>query len=59
MLSNADILVALDESEVTEQAKQRYAQTDSYQANLRSRYEKFHHWYRPLNGPRTRPFARG
>lgn len=40
----------LDELEVTADAISRYHETDSYYANLRSKYERNHHYYRPLNG---------
>ena len=42
--------IALDEAEVTAQALARYRETDSYYANLRSRYERNHHYYRPVDG---------
>ena len=40
----------LESVELEAEAYQRFHDLDSYQANLRSLYERNHHWYRPQDG---------
>lgn len=47
---DAELLDAITEAEVTRQARRHYQETDSYQANLRSRYDTAHRRVYPING---------
>jgi hypothetical protein len=47
---NPDLETALDEAEVTIQAKLRKSQTDSYQGQVRAKHANLHQWYRPADG---------
>lgn len=45
---DAELLDAITEAEVTRQARRHYQETDSYQANLRSRYDTAHRRVYPI-----------
>jgi hypothetical protein len=44
-----DIPGYLEEATAIAEANARYTETESYQSNLVARYQRYHHWYAPLN----------
>jgi hypothetical protein len=47
---NDEVLDYLEEQDLLREATTRYTQTDSYQARLKSAYERLYHYYSPQNG---------
>jgi hypothetical protein len=49
-MSLAEYDSMFEEATALAEAKQRMAETDSYQAALRAKYQRLHFWYAPPNG---------